>query len=374
MSWAELREQKRADRQAEAEQRRLDADAEADRRLRVEQARAEQERREAEQVAEQHRQLKAERRARRAAVSAWVRGHVVDVLIYPAVLVAFAMAGPSMAAYGAQVYGSPLGWLLPGISELLMLAFAVAVLIARRREPDRPVLWLQAGVWVFAALSAGLNFLHGLDRGWTSGAVMALVAVSGIAAHQLTLATPPRSAAERAEARIARRAARKVARVRKAAVRQAVAELDADGTARLVYAPGRYVLTARGRRLESAIDPTPAAEAAGVPAGDPAWDVALADLIAEAENTGPGEGESAPESGGGVATLDIADDQHESSPDRGPIRPRVGRTLDQLRAEFAAAIEAGEVDPSSAESIRKALRCAPKYARQLRDEHTGGDA
>lgn len=378
MSWAELREQKRADRQAAAEQARLDADAATERRLRIEQARAEQHRREAEQAAAQRQTVKAERRARRAArvesVRRWAAGHVVDVLIYPAVLIAFAMAGPSMAIYGAEVYGSPLGWLLPGISELLMLAFAVAVLIARRREPQRPVVMLQAGVWVFAALSAGLNFLHGLDRGWSSGVVMALVAVSGIAAHQLTLATPPRSAAERAEARIARRAARKVARVRRAAVRQAVAELDADGTARLVYTPGRYTLTGRGRRrLESAIDPAPTTEAADVPAGDPAWDVALADLIAEAENRN-GEGESTPDSGGGVATLDDEGDQRKSRPNRARIRKPAARSIDQLRTELAAAIEAGTVDPTSAESIRKALRCAPKYARQLRDEHTGGEA
>src|SRR5690606_4958718 len=374
MSWAELREQKRADRQAAAEQARLDADAATDRRSREQQARAQQQRRDAVEAAAQRQTGKAERRAGRAARVAagrrWAAGHVVDVLISPAVLSAFAMAGPSMAIYGAEVYGSPLGWLLPGISELLMLAFAVAVLIARRREPERPVVMLQAGVWVFAALSAGLNFLHGLDRGWTAGVVMALVAVSGIAAHQLTLAPPPRSAAQRAEARIARRAARKIARVRRAAVRQAVAELDADGTARLVYTPGRYTLTGRGHRLESAIQQAPTVDAVESSGGDPAWDVALADLIAEAERTGGSDEGSTLDSGGGVATLDDARDQHESRADRGPRRARirkpVTRSIDQLRLEFAAAIEAGTVDPSSAESIRKALRCAPKYARQLR--------
>lgn len=47
------------------------------------------------------------------------------------------------------------------------------------------------------------------------------------------------------------------------------------------------------------------------------------------------------------------------------------RSIEQLRAEFVAAAESGsiELDPSSAESIRRALRCSPKRARQLRDEH-----
>lgn len=45
------------------------------------------------------------------------------------------------------------------------------------------------------------------------------------------------------------------------------------------------------------------------------------------------------------------------------------RPLAELRAEFAVAVEAGRLDPSSAESIRKTLRCSAGRARQLRDEH-----
>lgn len=58
-----------------------------------------------------------------------------------------------------------------------------------------------------------------------------------------------------------------------------------------------------------------------------------------------------------------------------PVTPKVAappsRSIEQLRAEFAAALESAsiEIDPESAESIRKALRCSPKRARQLRDEH-----
>lgn len=378
MSWAEER---RANRAAAAEQARLDANAASERRIRERAALAEQARLDEQQRAEQRQAAKDQRRANRAARLAalrrWTGEHVVDLLIYPAVLVAFAMAGPSMAAYGREVYGSVLGWLLPGISELLMLAFAVAVLLSRRRDPARPVVMLQAGVFVFAALSAGLNFLHGLERGWSAGVVMAVVAVSGIVAHQLTLATPPRSAAERAAARIARREVRKVARIRRAAVRQAVAEITNDGTARLVYAPGRYVLTRSTRwrlgrpALVAAIEPSTPGEL------DPLdWDGGLPDLDRElaellAADRPSIEADSVLDHGT-VATLDQESDQQKSSPDRGRIGGRTGRTIDQLRTELDAAIEAGHVDPTSAESIRKALRCAPKYARRLRDEHRGG--
>ncbi|MBK1784551.1 hypothetical protein [Prauserella cavernicola] len=375
-------EQRRADRMVAAEQSRLDADAASARRIRERESLAEQSRRDEQLRAEQRQGEQAERRARRdakrAKLRAWAAANTVDLLIYPAVLIAFAMAGPSMAIYGAEVYGSALGWLLPGISELLMLAFAVAVLIARRQDAARPVGMLQAGVWVFAALSAGLNLLHGLDKGWSAGIVMAIVAVSGIVAHQLTLATPPRPAAERAAARIARREARKVARVRRAAVRHAVAEIAEDGTARLVYTPGRYVLTGRrGRRLEAAIVPGSAVESDPIELPD--WDTALADLIADADSAGTpepstGGDESALSGGPSIGTLDRDGDQQKSSPDRARIGGRVGRSIEQLRAELASAIEADptEVDPTSAESIRKALRCSPRRARQLRDEHLGG--
>lgn len=45
------------------------------------------------------------------------------------------------------------------------------------------------------------------------------------------------------------------------------------------------------------------------------------------------------------------------------------RSMEELRAELAAAIQAGEVGPEpSAEQIRKALRISPDRARSLRDE------
>nr|WP_246360882.1 DUF2637 domain-containing protein [Haloechinothrix aidingensis] len=77
-----------------------------------------------------------------------------------------------------------------------------------------------------------------------------------------------------------------------------------------------------------------------------------------------------------VAGVGRGGDRRESSPTEAEPAPASAgpgyRSIEDLRAELAAAIAspAVEVDPSSAESIRRALRCGPQRARQLRDEHT----
>ena len=161
------------------------------------------------------------------------------------------MAVPAMAAFGHDVYGTAAGYALPVITELGMWAFAVAVQYTHRRHADRPVWALQLGVWSFATVAAVLNALHGLARGVDAGVVMAVASVAGVVAHQLVTAAPRRSRAERDAARMARREARKVAAVRGAAVRAAVAEIGQDGTARLVFAPGRYRLGSRWRPAQA---------------------------------------------------------------------------------------------------------------------------
>ncbi|WP_431901293.1 hypothetical protein [Amycolatopsis thermoflava] len=373
MSWAEER---RANKLVDAQIQREQAAAAAQVRIAERAALAQQRREDQAAAAEQARIEREQRAARRKAawraLGAWCGANVVELLIYPIALLSFVLAAPAMAAYGHDVYRSALGVLLPGITELGMWAFAVAVLVARRRHPGRPVGWLQVGVWTFAGFAFASNLLHGLTSAWESGVVMGLVSVSGVVAHQLTLAAPPRSRAERQTARIERAAARKIGRVRKAAVRQAVAEIDADGSARLVYAPGRYVLARRGR-LETAVVP-------GLPVAESAdWDRELADLLATtAAGARPGvDRDPTPRDsieGGAVATLDQAGDLHESRPNRPVIDRKPGRSLDQLRAELDAAIEAGQVDPTSAESIRKTLKIGAARARQLRDDYKRGEA
>ncbi|MEV5299045.1 hypothetical protein [Amycolatopsis methanolica] len=374
MSWYEER---RENKRTEAMIRREDAAAAAQVRIAERQAAAQIQRADEQARRAAKEQAAAARRERRAALlrgaRVWFGRHVVELLIYPIALLSFALAAPSMAAYGASVYGSALGALLPGITELGMWAFAVAVVIERRRHPDRSVWGLVSGVLVFGAVAFGINFTHGLTTAWDHGVVMGTASVAGVVAHQLTLATAPKSGQQRREARIERAAARKVARIRKAAVKRAVAEIDADGSARLLYAPGRYTLTRRGLR-PATVPGLPVAESTD-------WDRELADLLATtgaATATDPTpsiEGEQDPGDsieGGAVATLDHGPDLHESTPDRQRADRKPGRSIEQLRAELAAAIEAGTVNPTSAESIRKTLRVSAARARQLRDEHTKG--
>jgi hypothetical protein len=321
----------------------------------------------------------------------------VDLLIYPLAVVSAVMAIPAMAAFGHDVYGTAAGYALPIITELGMWAFAIAVQYTRRRHPDRPVWALQLGVWAFAATAAVLNALHGLTRGVDAGVVMAVASVAGVMAHQLVTAAPRRSRAERDAVRTSRRAARKVAAVRGAAVRAAVAEIGEDGMARLMFTPGRYRLRSRwGIRKELAAASTP-----GQRVLEPSWDDLdreLARLLANPER--PGTRDADPSAAGPIATIDrdidttakwpvdrSGEQQESNRRDRdrpssrgarrsrgkgGPTR-RSTRSIDELRAELRARIEADpdSIDPTSAESIRRALRCSPARARQLRDDKSG---
>lgn len=401
-TWAERR---REDRAAAAELARRDADAAAERALHAEAVRAEiAERRRSEQAArdravrvarvEQSRRARAERRkraaARRAAVVAWAGAHRVDLLIYPLAVASAVMAVPAMASYGVALYGGPTGAVLPVLSELGMWAFALAVQSRRRTHPGAPVWALQAGVWAFAAVAAGLNIAHGLDDGLSTGLVMGVVSVAGVIAHQLVTA----GARPARRPGTVRAAERKLRAARRAALRAAVAEIDTDGGARLVHAPGVYrVRRDRLGRARLAPHTTPGLPVADDSAGAgeelaaevTAWlNEQIPDLSSfpvppadePAGRTGDqhhdpadiGTEDDRPD-GHGVATLDRPAGEHgRRRPRRKTTRPRA-RSMTELRAELAAAVAAGEVDPTSAESIRTGLRCAPARARALRDEH-----
>lgn len=359
-SWAEER---RANRAADAEQHRQNADAAVARKLREQAARAEQARTNAAAAAKLADKQRDTRRAGRAAmlarVTGWLSTNRVRLPIYLLALVSAGMAVPAMAGYGLDTYGDVTGAALPALSELGMWAFALAVEVSRHRHPDRPVWALQLGTWVFAGVGFTLNVLHGWHRGWDAALVMGIVSIAGVIAHQLAVASPPRSPAERASARIERKALRKVAKVRAAAVRTAVAEIDAAGTARLVFTPGRYTLD--GRRLAAVVDP----------------DRHVADVLDDeiaaffAEQDQAPRGDDGPIVDSPVLTLDPPADQPKSTRKRRPPRAPNTRSIEDLRAAFAAALDNPDVaiNPASAESIRKTLHCAPKYARQLRDEH-----
>jgi hypothetical protein len=372
MTWAEDR---RAAKAADAEQARLNADAASTRRIRERNALAEQARLDAATRAEQDTAAAAARRAasaaRRAAARTWVSEHIVDLLIYPLAVASAAMAIPSMAAFGIESYGNATGVVLPVLSELGMWAFALATTLSRHRHPDRPVWALQLGVWAFAAVALGLNVLHGYHRGLSAAVVMGVASIAGVIAHQLVTTSPRRSATERTEARIARQTAKKTMRIRRAAIRHAVAEIDPHGNATLVYTPGRYVLDKRNR-LTAAIVPgfpvDPIEELAESLTGEvTAW---LATQDRPTLDAPSAEGDRGP-----VATLDRGSDQQESTPTRRVVKEPARRSLDDLRAELRKRLRRApeSIDPTSAESIRKVLRCSPARARQLRDEYRAAE-
>lgn len=383
----EWREQRRADKHNDAQVKAtlLAAQAEQDRADR--RAEAEQRRQEAEhqrQLREQRRQARRELwSARMQQLRGWLAEHTGDVLIYQLAVVAAVMAMPAMAAWGLAQYGMATGLLLPVITELGMWSFSIAARIHTRRVPDGSVWALHVGVAVFSAVAAGTNFLHGLQSGGIiRGLVMAIVSISGVAAHQLATARRPRPRIERQQARRVRRFAR-------AALARSVAHIDHTGAVELLAPAGTYRLNWRGRLTATAVPGLPVAPV----------DDLEAELAQLATGTGEGAGrESAAsvDSGGGVGTVDppasspattgdessrdlqesrfrrgddMAGDSSAAAPSRGG---RPTRSFEQLRVELdrLLAVDPTAVEVTSAESIRRALGCGAKSARRLRDEHT----
>jgi hypothetical protein len=354
MTWADDR---RADRLAAAEIRILEADAKADR---------DRKSRTADETARRNRRKdrREKRKKFRDDTRVWLTEHRVRLTIALLAIASAVMAIPAMATFGYHVYGSATGVVLPVLSELGAWAFTFAVHEARAKH--KPVWALLAGVWLFAIGGAAMNVAHGIGHGPGDAAVMGFAAIAGIVAHQLAVASPRRSAAERAAARLARLANRRVVRARRAAIGDAVVEVDAAGTVTLVFAAGRYRL-AKGprRRLEAIVE-------ADRHAGDVLAEEIEA-FLSEPPKAPPGPADTsivdAP-----VLTLDPPADQRESRPTRRTIRAPQQRTFAELQAAFAAALVDPDspMDPTSAESIRKTLRCAVKTARKLRDEHKNG--
>ncbi|MEV6876932.1 hypothetical protein [Amycolatopsis sp. NPDC051128] len=372
--------------------------------------------------------------ARFKAVRTWAGAHIVDLLIYPLMVFSAAIAVPSAAHWGAAHLGET-GALLPILSEWGMVAFSIAVHVSRVRTPERPVWALQTGTWVFAAIGFVIAVLRGATTpeggGWDLGFVMGLVSIAGVAAHQLVSAAPRRSPAEQAMRKLARQelaeqraelATRKVAaarvdKARRAAIAHAVAEIDTDGTARLVFAPGRYRLR-RGKLHPAAVAGLPVAPAPDGEIGSTLADEAAAYLAGLhfrrlTDSAADGSGQQTTPSGegegpGGVATLDptqpdgstaIADEgDTDGSGESGfgravPARRKSAgrrsaratipepkrRTFEELTAEFDAAVKAPPAgfDPTNAESIRRTLKCGKAPATKLRnqfiaDRPTGG--
>jgi hypothetical protein len=347
-SW---REEARQDRLIGAQIERDREAARAQARITAQQAADHARREHAQARAATRQQAQHVRAARRAARTAWLRGHVTDLLFVPVIVVPAVLAWTAMAGYGYHVYGPP-GLALPAFSEGAMWVFAAATTLTRRHHPGRPLWHLRLGTLLFAATGAALNFAHGITtlpgagpHGPGIGVVMAVVSVAGVTAHQLVTAGPRRSAAERGQARIARLAARRELAARRAAVRQAVADLDEHGNARLLYAPGTAALDRRHGRTR--LDPAPA-----VPPAAPA---------PTAPVSAPGPGPAVHPAPGGQVHPTAPRHQTASVPGkRTRLRPV---TAADAEREFTAELAAGQVP--SQRAIRARLHVGQDRARQL---------
>lgn len=359
MNW---RDERRRDRLQEAEIRRADRAAER-----------EQARRDQELKAKQARDNAARRKAAVTGGLRWLAARPVELLMAAIIVVPGILAWSAMSAYGREIYG-PLGVLLPLFTEAAMWAFAFQVHQARAKGAS--VGGLQVGTWTFATVAGVLNYLHGLLIGGpVAGIVMAAVSVGGVVAHQLLTTSGFRTREQRRADRTRRLAAKRVARMERAAVRRAVGELADDGTVRLVHRPGLVTLRRAYRIgwhvLADTTEP-------GLGPDGPDTNDTVAEQVEAWLATQPVEATAPESTPGGVeadsTTPETGRDQQESRPETSRVPEPSRRSIAQLRAELVEAVQAGRVDPSSAESIRKELRCAAKTSRQLRDEWNDGAA
>lgn len=335
--WTEMAQERRADRVTAAEQARKDREAAA-------------------KLRQKQRDTARDRRAKaREALTGWLRSHTMDLLFVPVIVVPAVLAWTAMAEYGREVFG-PVGTLLPLFSEGAMWTFAFAVPMAQRAR--RRTGWLHLGTWVFAAVAAVLNYVHGSTV--AHGVVMALVSVGGVVVHQLVTAAPGKPRATRAErdaARLARLEARRVVAVRRAALRDAVAELAADGTATLVHRPGKMGLRRRFGRARLVPVTVP-----GLPvAPDP--DALAEDLAAEVAEyltslPTPPTAARRVIGGNGRNTSGTA----ETAPVE-PVPAAIARRVPGLLAKARAAIDAGRLParPTRGE-VQKFLRVRAEVA------------
>lgn len=326
-TYTEYKAQKLANKVADREQDRADRVAERAARLEEMKVRGQVhvdlQRDKAEQARLDRAAAKAARAEKWAAVKAWVRE---NQLMTPVIATSVLLSWTGMAVFGSWVYGI-LGFLLPLFSEGLFVAFAVR--ITKARKTKQPVGRLMVGLVLSGIATAAMQAIHGLSTGsWERAAVMALVSVAGVIAHQLITADTrvKLSPADRIGAEIAREIARREHTMRLAAVRQAAATLDEVGNVALTFRPGQVTLTRtrpwrRALLVEAVpVQPVPQAqlrvtavtdsfeaEFDALVVGRTPFTLDLQELPSPRRDeavtgvTGPGQAADAPETGGGVA-------------------------------------------------------------------------
>lgn len=353
-------------------------------------AKREQDREDRQQKWDRRRERRERRNAAIKATMSWLGAHPVDVLMSVVVVVPGILAWTAMATFGHEIYGAP-GWAFPAFSEAASWAFAFAAQRARRSSPPRPVWLLLVGLWIFTAVQAALNYLHGAQTAPYIGVLMAIVSVSGVVVHQIHMWSdrPRRTGAERRAARRARLAERLTHRMAMAATRQAAGQVYADGTVELLVREGTVALRRhRARPWRHRVVPLSVADEVEQ------WLATVENLGDTVGNTPVPDGgntpgadqahtpapETVPDEGGTVSDLrrDRGRDTHEdtSIPEGGNTSTR-GWVWEDLVGEFRRRVAAGEVNPTSQRNIRLNLKCSRERAKALvqlyQDEIDGDD-
>lgn len=342
-------------------------------------AEAEQARKDAAQRFEQRRQRRAEHGETLRSWVRWAGAHPVDLLMSVIVIVPAVLAWSAMAAYGVGIYG-PHGAILPALTEGAMWAFAFAS--RQAKAASRPVWMLLIGLWVFAAVAAGLNYTHGVQVSVGVGVVMAVVSISGVVAHQLHMASdrPLRSRAQRHAAKRERIGQRREHRMAIAATRQAAGQVSADGSVELLVREG--TVTVRRNRLVPWRSVVTYGPVLGIGQDGPASETVadeveafLADLDTAGTGSVPNVADT-PKPAGRDLAADQQRDRGQDTPvpdaedasEAGSVTPlRSGRSWgwDELVAAFWTHVAEGRVTPTSQRNVRLVLGCSRARAREL---------
>ncbi|GAA4828286.1 hypothetical protein GCM10025787_03280 [Saccharopolyspora rosea] len=397
IDWVQAREARRS---AAAERRREDRRVEREERRKDRELAAKL----AEQRARERRERRSQARARWWAV-AREYGLWLPLIVAPT-----AMAWSAQTDQGQRLYG-PVGVLLPVLTETA--AWVISFEIGRRLKQGVAVGRARVAMWAVAAATAMLAFLKGVSTSVPAGLVMAVVAIAGLAVHQIKVGmdaaaergevrapglgvrwlwSPVRSvraayrsavtgrpvtevydSRSREERRLDRQAARRVRAMRRAAVKQASGRLHPDGRVSLLHGSG-VVSLASSRRFRGP-------ELAPVESGHDEWVHVVEDWVNTQHHSEPDEGSgtgSRPDDQPELGTLRVVTPTTTTpaEPEEEPMaEPSAAERVEDARnlARARECIRAGELPPRpTIREIQDALRIqrqrAARIRRQLHDD------
>lgn len=227
--------------------------------------------------AKRAKQDRADKRSKKIeAAYTWAADRWHLLLWLPIIVAPGALAWTAQQASGDAKFGEGLGWLLALFTEVGTWAAVAKAEIRKRR--GEPVGAMHIVAWMIAAVSAIMNFDHGMSNGgFGTGLTFALVAVSGLAVHQVChskmdviarfrqwLAARNDRKVRRGMTRVRRAAIKRQYKMERAVARSATGFVDAGGTVSLRYRTGPVTLSENGRKLVPGSPATVADEVAAM--------------------------------------------------------------------------------------------------------------